>query len=477
MTSSAVGGAHRVLVIAYDRIGERMAGPGVRSWELARAIATDPDAHVTVASEHPIERTDPNLITCAFAGDRELSLLLERTDVVLMQGVVARRFECLRTTDAVRVVDLYDPWVLENLELHGSLPDAAASARLFSDAEIQNELVDVGDFFICASERQRDYWLGMLTSRLRVDRSAWLDDRELRSLIDVVPYGSPSARPEPAAVLKGVHPSVCLDDTVFLWSGGVWEWFDPLLVLEAFAAAQRQEPSMVLYFMGLGIAGATPDMPVAEQLHECARELGLHGSRVIFGDWVPYDERGAHLLEADVAVFATRPSIEARLAFRSRMLDHFWSSLPTLATGGDVLTQLVDRRGAGVVLPQGDLDAWRDAMLRAVREPQWLARMSQRAGELTEEFHWDRTAAPLQDLVADPMRWTRLRQQRQRLRSASGLPRHGIYDEGAARRLHAAYGSRGGLIGRLKRTRFYPLMRRVRRSALGARVWGPVPGE
>lgn len=467
----------RVLVIAYDRIGSRMAGPGVRSWELARAIAELDGVRVTVASEHPIERSDGRLATVQVRGDRDLRALLAEHEVVLTQGVAARRFPSLRTCDAVRIVDLYDPWVLENLELHAGLEQEQANLRLFADADIQNELADIGDFFICASERQRDYWLGMLTSRARLDRTTWREDPTLRSLIDVVPYGSPAGAPAPRPVLKGVHPSVSTTDTVFLWSGGVWEWFDPVLVLDAFAAAQREEPDMVLYFMGLAVSGLAPEMPIVARLQQRAHELGLHGTRVLFGDWVPYDERGSYLHEADAAVFATRPSAEARLAFRSRMLDHFWASLPTIATGGDVLMELVEREGAGRVVAAGDHDAWRSVMLRVRRDPAWVADMSTRAGSLAARFNWSNAAAPLQRVAADPARWRRLRQERYDARRRCAMPEQGILDAATARHLHAAYGSRGGAIGILKRTRLYPFMRQVRRSSIGLRVWGPVPGE
>ena len=119
---------------------------------------------------------------------------------------------------------------------------------------------------------------------------------------------------------------------------------------------------MVLYFMGLGLPGSTTGKPLAKQLHARARELRTSGIRVAFGDWVPYDERGAVLAEADAAVIATRPSVESRLAFRSRILDHFWAGLPTLTTPGDVLADLVGERRAGVVYPHGDRTALTAAM-------------------------------------------------------------------------------------------------------------------
>ena len=56
---------------------------------------------------------------------------------------------------------------------------------------VQNAQLDAGDFFICASEAQRDFWIGTLHSRGRINPRTYADDPTLRRLIDVVPFGLP----------------------------------------------------------------------------------------------------------------------------------------------------------------------------------------------------------------------------------------------------------------------------------------------
>ena len=58
---------------------------------------------------------------------------------------------------------------------------------------VQNAQLDHGDFFICASEAQRDFWIGALHSRGRINPLTYADDPTLRRLIDVVPFGLPDA--------------------------------------------------------------------------------------------------------------------------------------------------------------------------------------------------------------------------------------------------------------------------------------------
>ena len=51
------------------------------------------------------------------------------------------------------------------------------------------------DFSICASEKQRDYWLGRFCSLGRLSPKICKLDPTLRNLIDVVPFGLPADPP------------------------------------------------------------------------------------------------------------------------------------------------------------------------------------------------------------------------------------------------------------------------------------------
>jgi GT2 family glycosyltransferase len=404
--------ATRVVVLAYDTIGPRMAGPGARCWEITRALGRH--VSVTLASPGAVELKAPGVEVARFRSDEELRRLVDEADVLLVHGHAVEQHPFLATAAAVTVVDLYDPWLFENLEHQRQHPPADAAWMLARDVDVQGELLDVGDFFVCASERQRDYWLGMLSARGRLDRDIYRIDPTLRQLIDIVPYGCPGERPptiEP--VLKGVHPKIPDDAFLIVWGGGTWEWFDPLSLLEAFAAVIQEEPRGRLYFMGLELPNrGVPPQRVARELKQRAEELGLAGESVIFGDWVPYEERGAHLLEADVGVMVARPLAESRLAFRSRLLDHFWTGLPTITTRGDELSELVEAEGAGVALEPGDVDALRDTLLRLIRDPELRAAMAERAASLAERYRWPDVIGPIVAVCEEPWRWTSLRRRR-----------------------------------------------------------------
>ena len=60
------------------------------------------------------------------------------------------------------VIDMYIPTHLENLERGGRSDEEYAQA-VSHQVSVINEDLGRGDFFLCASERQRDFWLGALS--------------------------------------------------------------------------------------------------------------------------------------------------------------------------------------------------------------------------------------------------------------------------------------------------------------------------
>ena len=246
----------RVVVLASgDVIGERMAGTAIRAWELACALGQH--AHVTVASPRPVGRSHPAVAVLEFTQDEELRVAVDAADVVLVFGFDLQRYPFLAHTRALLVVDLYDPWIFGSLEQYDAMALAEADGQKAHEINTLNQLMDVGDFFICASERQRDFWVGMLASRGRLDKAAHEHHPNQRALIDVVPFGVPEAAPRAPAtpVLRGgAYPGIDADSLVILWGGGTWDWFDPVGLLDAFVRVQQQVPAARLFFMGLELA-------------------------------------------------------------------------------------------------------------------------------------------------------------------------------------------------------------------------------
>lgn len=401
----------RLLIISHEAIATNMSGPAVRFLEIGRALSHV--ARVTLAMPGRPERRDARVTIAGFdpASPDTLRRLAEDADVIYIQGFALSQFPFLATLMVPLIVDLYCPFTIEHLELtrgRAIAGDAAVSAEAAGVLAVQNTQIDHGDFFVCASEVQRDFWLGALHARGRVNPRTYAADPTLRALVDVVPFGLPDDDFDAAAaalppVLKGVRPGIAAGDTVLLWGGSLLDWQDPITLIDAIARLVPARPDLRLVFMGTKHPNplVTP-MRVVDESRERARALGLLDRHVFFNDWVPYTERARYLAEADLGVSTHREHLETHFAFRTRMLDYVWARLPIVCTDGDVFAALVRREGLGAVVPPGDPAALAGAIDRLLGDPGARTAARERLGRLGREMQWSRVVAPLERFLRDP---------------------------------------------------------------------------
>ena len=259
-----------------------------------------------------------------------------------------------------------------------------------------------GDFFLCASERQRDYSLGLLAAEGRINPYTFSQDPSLRRLIDVVPFGISESPPQHTRqVLKGVMPGIGAEDPLILWNGGIWKWFDTQTLVRAMPAVLEKKPNARLVFMG---KTAPPrigtGLPEIDHLVTLSRELGLLEEHVFFQGWVPYEERQNYLLEADVAVSLHMDHVETRFAFRTRLLDCLWTALPLVSTRGDVMADAMEQHGLARLVAPGDVDGVAKSILAWLETPNLRQECQSRAAELQPAFHWHTAAGPLVDFCS-----------------------------------------------------------------------------
>ena len=235
-----------------------------------------------------------------------------------------------------------------------------------------------GDFFVCASDKQRDLWLGFLAALGRVNPKTYGDDPTLRRLVDVVPFGLPDAPPvHTRPALRGVVPGIGPDDDVVIWGGGIYDWFDPSTLIRAIDKVRVTRPQVRLYF--LGMRHPKPDIgesAAATEARRLADTLGLTGTHVFFNEgWVAYDDRQNYLMEADVGVSLHLEHLETAYSFRTRLLDYLWAGLPVVASAGDGFAEIIAAEGIGTVVPGGDVDAVAQALLGLLSDEQRPVRL------------------------------------------------------------------------------------------------------
>ena len=386
-----------VLVLSSEPVGERMAGPAIRAAELAVALAGEHDVTLAApgASRAPDRRV--RLIEAGFEDYEALVRAAREHDVVVAQELPPTVLARLARLPARLVLDLYNPIVIEVLEAVSERPPRAQRRIQHLVAARTLAQCAVADLVLCASERQRDLWLGGMAVHGLIELETYRRDPSLRSLLAVVPFGMPEEPPpEPSGVVRAAFPAIGEDDRVLLWAGGIWSWLDAATPIRA----MRQLDDAHLVFMGIGRPGLaeTGQAPFARRAVELAEAEGLAGRRVHFNEgWVPYAERGAWLTESDLGVSAHLDHLEARFSFRTRILDYLWAGLPVVTSSGDALGDLVGARGLGRTVAPGDVDRFGAACRELLDDegPREAARS--RIAELRPALRWSEAARPLVD--------------------------------------------------------------------------------
>jgi glycosyltransferase involved in cell wall biosynthesis len=398
----------RVLLVSNEPVGRAMAGPGIRYRQFAVHLAGRFDVTLVVPNEPEDEIPGVQIVRARDFGYRRFGRLAESFDAVVAQQLTIATMERLARRHVRVVYDLYDPLLFESLAYHRGDADAAAYAGSLSRAAMLKQILALatGSAFLCASSRQRDLWLGVLSSLGRIDFDQFAADPPLERLVAVVPFG---IEPEPPraefGALKGVVPGIAEDDRVLLWGGGVWNWLDPLTPIRAVADLAKKRDDIRLSF--LGVRHPSPQiaaMAMAQAAVDLAAELGVLDSHVFFNfGWVPYAERARFLLDADLGVSAHFDTVETRFAFRTRLLDYLWAGLPAVVTRGDALGDRIGERGLGRTVGFEAVDEWTEAIVSLLDDAEAYRSARRRIGDEREAFLWPRVVAPLGDLLDRPL--------------------------------------------------------------------------
>lgn len=395
---------HRILVVTGEPLLDRMAGPAIRAWEIAKALAPEHEVRLASTGGVKVKHQDFEVLE---AGGSALRGLTDWADVIIFQGFLLEAAPWLRESSKIIVADVYDPFHLEQLEQARDLGAEGRATSIRETTRVLNEQLRRADFLLCASAKQRDFWLGQLAGQGRVNAAVYDEDRSLDSLISVVPFGIPDQPPVQARrAIKGTVEGIGPHDKVILWGGGIYNWFDPLTLIRAIDKLKDRHPDVRLFFMGLKHPNpGVPDMRVAWQTQELSRELGLTGRHVFFNEgWVPYDQRADYLLDADLGVSTHFMHVETAFSFRTRILDYLWATLPIVATDGDTFGTLIRAHGLGRVVPAEDVDALVVALEAMLYDDAAVDVVRANVRDFAAGYVWSRALAPLVAFCRFPRR-------------------------------------------------------------------------
>ena len=387
-----------VLVITGDPLGELMAGPAIRAWNISNVLAEYFNVILASFSSVSLNADHFEIISLSMGGKKLVKTLERWADIIIVQGYPLLEFPVLASSTKCLIVDIYDPLHLEDLaQSEKNLFQNRKESSIDATATLNHQLL-LGDFFICSSERQRFFWLGQLAALGRINPQNYDKNKNLDGLIAEVPFGISEVSPSHnKQVLREVIPGISQDDFILIWAGGLYDWFDPMTLIEAVGIASKENPKVKLFFMGTQHPNPNvPEMPIVAASKAYAKQLGLLDNHVFFNEsWVPFNERANYLLESDVGVTTHFQHLETTFSFRTRVLDYLWASLPILTTKGDSFAELVEQNNLGKVVEEQNALQLSQAIIEMVSNPQQMQIQKNNIRLISPSFHWRNVLQPL----------------------------------------------------------------------------------
>lgn len=375
-----------------------MAGPAIRVWEIAGILSVNND--VVVLSSNRPKIKNRNFAMHQYS-TKELKKQIKNADILITQKITPKMAMLAKKNKVKIILDAYDPITIEALE--------QKRTDKMNDRTDVNKilLLEQGlsfyfaDSIICASEKQRDLWLGVLSSMNRLTPAEYDRDISLRKLIDIVPFGLSKEPPQkgPDDILKKKF-GISNSDFTLIWGGGVWNWFDPISLIKAVKALSNSIP-IKLVFMGVDHPNENiPRMEMVNKAIKLSKRLGLYNKIVFFNlGWVDYKDRSSYLLNADVGVSTHYDHLETRFSFRTRILDYMWAELPIIATKGDSFASLIEENSIGLVVDYSNAESIEEAILKLYKNKQYYKECKKNIINLKEQFYWERCIEPLEGMI------------------------------------------------------------------------------
>jgi len=377
----------RILVLIQGELGEHLAGPAVRGWEMSRVFAKR--HRVTAATPNPRAGALEEVRLVPF---RRRSILREalRNDVVIAPALPPYLLTALQGRRTLTVADQFGPVELE----HATLGDGPLVAR---QVELQRSMrrlqLRFADVIVSANDAQGERVTGEL---------AGVRNRPVRLV--TVPFGLPKPPPRAAATpLRDAFAGVKHDDFVILWWGSIWRWLDADTALRAFARVAEQRPQAKLILPAGKAPNAGADgFAATDEARRLAEDLGLlHRSVFFMHEWIPYDRRHSYIQDADLGLVLHRDTPEAKIAARSRYMDYLWCGVPCVLARGDEVARRFGDKGFASIVPPRDVTAAANALATLIDDRTALDAARASAPALAEEYRWPALMQPLINVIEE----------------------------------------------------------------------------
>ncbi len=387
----------KILIYSSNVIGKSMAGAAIRPWEFAKELSKGHQVVLLTPNLPDLESKNFEIIPLK---DPKTKKHFKTAKVLIVQRLTFPLAFMAKRYGLKIIIDAYVPGPLELLEhfKHDQLDQRESKVR----SEITNVSLSfqMADGILCASEKQKEFWLGFLTSQKLISPTLYDINPTLDHFLAIVPFGLPSNPPK--KISQGLKEKFGFSDRdkIILWGGGIWNWFDPLTLIKAMKLL-KDRPEIKLVFMGVKPPDPTlPTTAMSAKAVELAKDLHLLNQTVFFNhDWIPYEERQHFLLDATIGISTHFEHLETRFSFRTRMLDYLWADLPMIATIGDSFAEIISKYQLGTVVPYKNEQALAQAIVNLIDNDLLQKKAKENIAKIKHTFFWPNAIIPLKQMI------------------------------------------------------------------------------
>lgn len=396
----------KVLVVSHDTVGAKMAGPGMRYHQIAMELSKHFEVTLAAFKRDYVADQRPGLpYETKFIEPRHFQRQFDEVDAIVALKLEPAMVDYAKRNGKLLVFDVYTPVPVEDLisRAYSEEKIIKTDDLFFADTlKLYRLLLHSGDFFLCSNERQRDFWISFAFGAGLITPSTYRED-PIDAHFAITGMGTDLSEKVDASAHK-LRKKIKAkpDDVLLVWTGGIWNWFDARLAVEAMDQL-RDKPQIKLVF--LATKHPNDDIQAMSEgglARAKAEELGLLDKSVFFIDgWLPYDERLEYFADADAAVFFHKSPLEAEFSHRTRVLDHILVGLPTVCSRGDYLSEVIEQRGLGLTIEPGDLPAAVKAFAE-IAEKKRREAIRKNILAVRSDFSWEISLRPLTAFLLDP---------------------------------------------------------------------------
>ncbi len=372
----------------------------MRAWGLAEGLKSHGiDVTVGVNNSFPQELNEHDGISLVNWGqDQQFSDLLNSFDAVLISYTMGSDsvFVAEHIKDSVQLIlDAYVPIYVE-VSARESKDIDTEYRNYMGDIVRFNKVLRRGDYFLCANEAQKTFYIGVLSSLGIVNPRSYREDRIL-----IAPFGIHDI---PAKATHNPYAKLGTKDSDFvaLWFGGLYPWFRIDELLDAILELSKNPEFKFVVVGGRNPFNPNPDFSKQyDKTLAFAEQHKLLDKSVFFVDWVDFDERINWFKNASVVVSLNQPGQENGFSWRTRVMDFVWGELPILTNGGDPLSDDLIAAKAAVKLDELTSDdiVKKIEILRA--DSKQLDGIRNKVKQLKPNYYWGHITLEVSKLIKD----------------------------------------------------------------------------